>query len=80
MGIVKKGILGGFSGKVGAVVDGSWKGISYMRSLPQNITGLSLYRKYACGHYGSSRPAAGKPHSPLSETSWAANGIIMFSG
>ncbi len=37
MGIIKKGILGGFSGKVGTVVGGSWKGIAYMRSLPQNV-------------------------------------------
>lgn len=27
-----KGILGGFSGKVGTVVGGNWKGIDYMRS------------------------------------------------
>ena len=31
MGTIKKGILGGFSGKVGTVVGASWKGISYMR-------------------------------------------------
>ena len=37
MGTIKKGILGGFSGKVGTVVGGSWKGISYMRSLPQKV-------------------------------------------
>jgi len=37
MGKIKKGILGGFSGKVGTVVGGSWKGISYMRSLPQKV-------------------------------------------
>jgi hypothetical protein len=37
MGTIKKGILGGFSGKVGTVVGGSWKGISYMRSLPQHV-------------------------------------------
>ena len=29
-----KGILGGFSGKVGTVVGSTWRGISYMRSLP----------------------------------------------
>lgn len=29
-----KGILGPFNGKVGTVVGGSWKGVSYMRSLP----------------------------------------------
>jgi hypothetical protein len=32
MGTISKGILGGFSGKVGTVVGGSWKGIDYMRS------------------------------------------------
>jgi hypothetical protein len=32
MGRINKGILGGFSGKVGNVVGGSWKGIDYMRS------------------------------------------------
>lgn len=34
MGIIKKGILGGFSGAVGPIVGSSWKGISYMKSLP----------------------------------------------
>jgi len=37
MGTIKKGILGGFSGKVGTVVGSSWKGISYMRSLPLKV-------------------------------------------
>lgn len=32
MGTISKGILGGFSGKVGNVVGGNWKGIDYMRS------------------------------------------------
>lgn len=32
MGIINKGILGGFSGKVGSVIGGTWKGIDYMRS------------------------------------------------
>lgn len=32
MGTINKGILGGFSGKVGTVIGGSWKGIEYMRS------------------------------------------------
>jgi hypothetical protein len=34
MAIIKKGILGGVSGKVGNVVGGSWKGIEFIRSLP----------------------------------------------
>jgi len=32
MGTFSKGILGGFSGTVGNVVGGNWKGIDYMRS------------------------------------------------
>lgn len=37
MGTIKQGILGGFSGKVGSVIGGSWKGISYMRSQAQSV-------------------------------------------
>lgn len=37
MGKLKKGILGGFSGKVGNVVGASWKGIDYIRSLPASV-------------------------------------------
>ncbi|MBC7826186.1 MAG: hypothetical protein H7122_00465 [Chitinophagaceae bacterium] len=32
MARISKGILGGFSGTVGTVVGGNWKGIDYMRS------------------------------------------------
>ena len=34
MARIKKGILGGVSGRVGSVVGGSWNGIDYVRSLP----------------------------------------------
>lgn len=37
MAIIKRGILGGFSNKIGNVVGTSWKGISVMRSLPQGV-------------------------------------------
>jgi hypothetical protein len=37
MGIISKGILGGFSGKVANVVGASWKGIDYMRSKPASV-------------------------------------------
>jgi hypothetical protein len=32
-----KGILGGFSGKIGNVIGGSWNGIDYMRSRPTKV-------------------------------------------
>lgn len=35
MATVDKGVLGGFSGKVGSVVGFQWRGITVMRSLPQ---------------------------------------------
>ena len=38
MATIKKGILGGLSGKVGNVVGGTWKGIDYLRALPSNVS------------------------------------------
>jgi len=35
MGIIEKGILGGFSGKVGTVVGANWRGKDVIRSLPK---------------------------------------------
>ena len=37
MGKINLGILGSFSGKVGNVVGGSWKGISYMRARASSV-------------------------------------------
>lgn len=37
MGTLKKGVFGGFSGKVGNVVGVSWKGVDYIRSLPSKV-------------------------------------------
>jgi len=37
MGKISQGVLGGFSGKVGNVVGGSWKGIDYMRIMPASV-------------------------------------------
>ena len=38
MGTIQKGILGGFSGKVGTVVGGTWKSIDYMRSKASSVS------------------------------------------
>ncbi len=35
MGKYKNGILGAFSGRIGAVIGASWRGIDYMRGLPR---------------------------------------------
>jgi len=38
MGTFKQGVFGGFSGAIGNVVGGSWKGINYMRILPSKVS------------------------------------------
>jgi hypothetical protein len=37
MGIIKQGILGGFSGKVGNVVGTSWKGRAVLKAMPLSV-------------------------------------------
>lgn len=37
MGVIRQGILGGFSGKVANVVGSSWKGIPVIKSLPLSV-------------------------------------------
>lgn len=37
MAKIKKGILGAFSGKIGPVIGGMWKGISFIREVPKAI-------------------------------------------
>lgn len=37
MGVIKRGILGGFSGKVGGIVGGSWKGLAVIKTLPLSV-------------------------------------------
>ena len=43
MGTIRKGILGGFSGKVGTVVGANRRGTAYMRSLPIKMKNLSPF-------------------------------------
>ena len=38
MGVIKRGILGGFKGRVANVVGSSWKGVAYMKSLPLSVS------------------------------------------
>jgi len=37
MGRIKKGIIGGFAGRVGPVIGSSWKGIPYMKTRPEKV-------------------------------------------
>ena len=37
MAVIKQGILGGFSGKVGGIVGTSWKGIGVMKAMPLSV-------------------------------------------
>ena len=37
MGVITKGILGGFKGKVGTIIGANWKGIDTIRSMPSSV-------------------------------------------
>jgi len=37
MGVIKRGILGGFSNKVGNIVGSTWKGIAVVKSMPLSV-------------------------------------------
>lgn len=37
MGVIKRGLLGGFSGRIGNIVGSSWKGIAVIKSLPLSV-------------------------------------------
>ncbi|MGY5846585.1 DUF6266 family protein [Salegentibacter sp. HM20] len=37
MGIIRQGVLGGISGKIGNIVGASWKGINYLRIKPASL-------------------------------------------
>ena len=37
MAVIKQGILGGFSGKIGGVVGTSWKGIAVIKAKPLSV-------------------------------------------
>lgn len=45
MGIIKQGILGGFSGKVGSVVGTSWKGRAVMKALPLSVANPQTFEQ-----------------------------------
>lgn len=38
MGVIKQGIMGGFSGKVGGIVGSSWKGIAVIKAMPLSVS------------------------------------------
>jgi len=54
MGVIKQGILGGFSGKVGSVVGTSWKGINVMKARPLSVanprTAAQIAQRTALGN------------------------------
>ena len=70
MGTIKKGILGGFSGIVGTVVGASWKGIPYMRSLPQKVRDARSEKQISQRTKFGLVTGLLKPMAPLLRTGW----------
>ena len=47
MAVIKRGILGGFSGKIGNVVGTSWKGIAVMKVKPLSVANPRTVKQVA---------------------------------
>lgn len=47
MGKIKRGILGGFTGRVGTVVGSTWKDVSYMRALALSVNNPRTQKQQA---------------------------------
>lgn len=72
MGIIKQGILGAFSGKVGAVVGSSWKGIAVMKARPASVanprTAKQLLQRGAMSRsVAFAQPILGEVLKPLND-------------
>jgi hypothetical protein len=81
MGRIKQGVLGGFSGTVGAVVGGSWKGISYMRAHAQNVRNPRTVAQVSQRTNFALTVGFLKPLTPLLRTGWKlyADGQSAFN-
>ena len=70
MGTIKRGILGGFSGKVGNVVGSSWKGIAFMRALPLHVKNPRTLAQRTQRSRFAIALAAIQPLQPIIKTGW----------
>jgi len=84
MGKIKRGILGGFSGKVANVIGGSWKGIAYMRAQPLSVSNPNTpAQQTQRGKFDWTRRAASALLSSIVQTFWnqyasAQSGYNLF--
>lgn len=61
MGIIKGGILGPVSGKVGSVIGSSWKGIAYLKGIPASVANPRTAAQIAQRTLFANCVAFGKP-------------------
>ena len=47
MGKIKSGIFSGVSGKVGGLIGSSWKGIAYLKQMPQSVANPQTAKQVA---------------------------------
>ena len=77
MGTINQGILGGFSGKVGAVIGSSWKGISVMRGIPAHVANPKTDAQIAQRERVIVTMAFLQPMTSFIRVSWAAFAVKM---
>lgn len=87
MATFNKGILGGFSGKVGNVIGGSWNGIDYMRSKPNNVKDpkteaqLTQRQKFALvtSFLKKIKPVINAGYKPLTKQMTSVNSAMSYN-
>jgi hypothetical protein len=77
MGKITKGILGPFSGKVGAVVGSSWKGVDYIKSLPGPNTSNTVKQQVQRGRFKSVVSLASSLQGTLIRPVWNKSAVKM---
>ena len=77
MGTIKQGVLGDFSGKVGPVIGGTWKGIGYMRGIPAKVANPKTDAQIAQRERVIVTMAFLQPMTSFIRVSWAAFAVKM---
>ena len=76
MGKIKRGILGGFQGKVGTVVGTRWRGISVMRAMPEQVRNPNTMKQRSQREKFRLVSGFMKKFRPVIEQGFELNGVV----
>ena len=78
MGVIKRGILGGFSGSVAGVVGSSWKGIAVIKAKPLSVANPKTSKQVAQrGKFKACQQAASEMLTAIVKPLWDRGAQLM---